>query len=155
MTSWLYVVVLQNHLIRIEIGPIRKLSCRCLLLGIISSSKSKSKLHYDRQSVGQFILGSCPSLSRWPDATFICATITFFIFHVGHPLWREDGSVICSAITQVQFQITLRQTVCRPVCLGGYIQSLINIQTNFFTTLQNTLFTLHRRWHNHVTYGIL
>jgi hypothetical protein len=34
------------------------------------------------------------------------------------PLWREDGSVICSAMKQVLFQVTLRLTVCRPVRLG-------------------------------------
>jgi hypothetical protein len=38
---------------------------------------------------------------------------------VGRPLWREDGSVICSAITQVQFQVILRPTVCRPVNRGA------------------------------------
>jgi hypothetical protein len=42
-------------------------------------------------------------------------TITLFIFHVGRPLWREDWSVICSAMTQVQFQVKLQPTVCRPV----------------------------------------
>jgi hypothetical protein len=31
---------------------------------------------------------------------------------VGRPPWREDGSVICSAMTQVQF-------LCRPVSLGA------------------------------------
>jgi hypothetical protein len=30
---------------------------------------------------------------------FLCWTITFFPLHVGRPLWWEDGSVICSAIT--------------------------------------------------------
>jgi hypothetical protein len=81
--------------------------------------RSKSKSHYDRQSVGQFVLVSCPSWSTWPDVTFIWVTITFFIFHVGRPLWREDGSVICSAMTQAQFQVTLRPTVCQPVRLGA------------------------------------
>jgi hypothetical protein len=78
---------------------------------------SKSKSHYDRQSVGQFVLVSCPSWSRWPDVTFIWVIITFFIFHVGRLLWGEDGSAICSAMTQVQFQVTLRPTVCRTVRL--------------------------------------
>jgi hypothetical protein len=31
----------------------------------------------------------------------------FNFFHVRRPLWREDGSVICSAMTQVQVQIIL------------------------------------------------
>jgi hypothetical protein len=35
------------------------------------------------------------------------------------PLWREGGSVLCSAMTQVQFQVTLQPTVCRPVRLGA------------------------------------
>jgi hypothetical protein len=86
----------------------------CLL-----NAHSKSKSHYDQQSVGQFTLVSCPSWSRWPDVTFIWVMISFIIFHVGRPLWREDVPVICSAMTQVQFQVTLRPTVCRPVRLGA------------------------------------
>jgi hypothetical protein len=78
-----------------------------------------SESHYDRRSVGQFVLVFCPFWSRWSDVTFVRVTITFFIFHVGRPLWRVDGSVICSALTQVQFQITLRPTVCRPVRLDA------------------------------------
>jgi hypothetical protein len=84
--------------------------CFCLLV------ESKSKSHYNRMSVGLFVLVSCPFWSWWPGVTFIWVTITFFIFHVGRPLWREDGSVICSAMTQVQ--VTLRP-VCRPVRLGA------------------------------------
>jgi hypothetical protein len=38
----------------------------------------KSKSRYDWQSVGQFVLVSWPSWSRWPDVTFICVTITFY-----------------------------------------------------------------------------
>jgi hypothetical protein len=60
-------------------------------------------------------LGVLPLLGRWPDVTFIWVTITFFIFHVGRPLWQEEESVICSAMTQAQFQVTLRPTACRPV----------------------------------------
>jgi hypothetical protein len=71
------------------------------------------------RSVGQFVLVSCPFWSKWPDITFIWATVIFFIFHVGSPLWREDGSVIWSAMMQLQFQVTLRPTVCRPVSLGA------------------------------------
>jgi hypothetical protein len=51
---------------------------------------TKSKSHYDRRSVGQFVLVSCPFWSKWPDVTFIWVTITFFLFLVGRPLWRED-----------------------------------------------------------------
>jgi hypothetical protein len=38
-------------------------------------------------------------LSPWPDFNFLCLTITFFLLHVGRPLWWEDSCVICSAIT--------------------------------------------------------
>jgi hypothetical protein len=41
------------------------------------------------------------------------------LFHVWRPLWREDGYLICSAMTQVQFQVILQQTVCRAVRLGA------------------------------------
>jgi hypothetical protein len=68
---------------------------------------SKSKSYYNRRLIAQFVLVSCPFWSKWPDVTFIWVTITFIIFHVGRPLWREDGSVICSAMTQAQFQVTL------------------------------------------------
>jgi hypothetical protein len=84
----------------------------------LAFAKPKSKLYYDRRSVDQFVLVSCPFWSKWPDVTFIWVTITFFIFHVGRTIWREDGAVICSAMTQAQFQVTLRPTVCRPVRLG-------------------------------------
>jgi hypothetical protein len=51
--------------------------------------------------------GQSASCSSWCLAPFgaycIWITITFFVFHVWRPLWREDGSVICSAMTQVQF----------------------------------------------------
>jgi hypothetical protein len=41
----------------------------------------------------------------------------FLYFSCRRPLWREDRSVICSAMTQFQFQVTMRPTVCRPVRL--------------------------------------
>jgi hypothetical protein len=53
---------------------------------------------------------SRPFWSRWPAVKFI--------LHVGRPLWREDGSVICSARKQVQLHFTLWPTVSRPVRLG-------------------------------------
>jgi hypothetical protein len=94
-------------------GGVRTLFCK------EASLCPKSKSHYDRWSVGQFVLVSCPFWSRWPDVTFIWVKITFFIFLVWRPLWREDGSIICSTMTQVQFQVTLRPTVCRPVRRGA------------------------------------
>jgi hypothetical protein len=41
---------------------------------------------------------------------------------VGRPLGREDGSVICSAMIQVQCQVILWPTVCRSVRLGAGTQ---------------------------------
>jgi hypothetical protein len=58
----------------------------------------KFKLHCDRRSVGQFVLVSGPIRGRCPDFKLIWVTITYFLLHVGRPLWREDRSVICSAI---------------------------------------------------------
>jgi hypothetical protein len=29
----------------------------------------------------------------------LCLTITFFVLHLGHPLWWEDGPVVCSVNT--------------------------------------------------------
>jgi hypothetical protein len=52
------------------------------------------------RSVGQFVLVSgtrthfwCP----WPGFNFLMFD-NFFLFHEGHRLWVEDGSVVCSAI---------------------------------------------------------
>jgi hypothetical protein len=48
---------------------------------------------------------------------------TFFLDSCGfvdveHPLWREDGSVICNAMMQVNFQVILRPRICLPVRLA-------------------------------------
>jgi hypothetical protein len=51
---------------------------------------------------------------------------------VGCLLWREDGPVICSAMTQVQFQVILLPTVCRPVRFGAG-DVLILVQTSVCT----------------------
>jgi hypothetical protein len=67
--------------------------------------KFKFKLYCDRRSVCQFALVSGGLWGPWPDFTFLWVTITFFLVRVGRPLWREDGSVICSAITQFQVQV--------------------------------------------------
>jgi hypothetical protein len=57
--------------------------------------------------------------SFWCLAPFVTSDQMLHLFEwqllslfFGHPLWREDGSVICGAMTQVQFQVTLRPTVC-------------------------------------------
>jgi hypothetical protein len=44
-------------------------------------------------------LGVGPLWSRWPHFKFLWVTVTFFLVHVERPLRREDGSVICNAIT--------------------------------------------------------
>jgi hypothetical protein len=65
----------------------------------IATRKSKSKLLYDWRSVSQYVLVSAPLWGPWPDFTF-----SFLLpencLVLGRPLWREDGSVICSAICQ-------------------------------------------------------
>jgi hypothetical protein len=48
-------------------------------------------LYCDQQSVGQFVLESGPFWGPWPDFNFLCLTVTFFLLHVGRPLWQEDG----------------------------------------------------------------
>jgi hypothetical protein len=104
------------------------LNKECNLLNVL-----KFKLYCDQWSVGQFVLMSCPFWSGWPDVTFLWETITYFLFHVGRPLWREDGSVICSAMTQVQFHVIFQPTVCRSVCLGAEPdQILISLFDNYF-----------------------
>jgi hypothetical protein len=57
--------------------------------------KFKFKLCYNRRSVGQFILVSFPFWGTWPDFNFLRLTISSSC----RALWREDGSIICSAIT--------------------------------------------------------
>jgi hypothetical protein len=45
-----------------------------------------------RLDVGQ------PSGAHDQILIFLCLTVIFLLFHVGCPLWREDGPVICTAI---------------------------------------------------------
>jgi hypothetical protein len=45
-------------------------------------------------------LGVGPLLGPMTRFNFLYSTITFFLLHVWRPLWREGGSIICSAITQ-------------------------------------------------------
>jgi hypothetical protein len=95
----------------------------------------KIKIYCDLRSVGRFLLVSCPFWSRWPDVTFFWVTITFLFFHVGRPLWREDGSVICSAMTQVQFRVILRLSASSSWCgdpNGVQNQILFPLLANYF-----------------------
>jgi hypothetical protein len=57
----------------------------------------KSKLYYDRQSVGQSILVSGTHLgpATYFSPSFFCFDSCWFL-DVRHPPWREDGSVIYS-----------------------------------------------------------
>jgi hypothetical protein len=61
-------------------------------------SKSKSKLYYDRQSVGQSVLVSSPLLG---PATNFSPSLFDYSFRqfvdAGRPLWREVGSVLFSS----------------------------------------------------------
>jgi hypothetical protein len=99
-----------------------------------SKSKSKSKLYYDRQSVGQSVLVS-GTLMR-PATSYGCVG-------VGRPLWREVGSVVfsCSSRSPVQLfsglspagfamASTQRQNKCWKRCFllcpcRGYNESII------------------------------
>jgi hypothetical protein len=68
-----------------------KIKCRFL------APKSKSKLYYDRQSVGQSVLVSDTQLG--PATNFFHSQFLFDSFgfiDVGRPLWREVGSVLFS-----------------------------------------------------------
>jgi hypothetical protein len=67
------------------------------------ASSSSSYIATDGQSASSSWCRA-PLWSRWPD---------FTVLHIGRPLWREDGSVICSVITQVQ--VILRPTVSQPL----------------------------------------
>jgi hypothetical protein len=55
-------------------------------------SKSKSKLCYDRRSVGQSVLVSSTHLGL--KNTFLFLSDSCGFVDVGRPLWREDGSAV-------------------------------------------------------------
>jgi hypothetical protein len=59
-----------------------------------------------------------------PATNFSPSLFDYFQTIAGLFMWgalsgEKKGSVICSAMTQVQFQVILRPTVCRPVRLGA------------------------------------
>jgi hypothetical protein len=58
----------------------------------LSSSQVKAKVTL-RLTVSQSVLVPSPIWASWPDSHY-CLTVTV-LFYVGHPLWREDGSVFC------------------------------------------------------------
>jgi hypothetical protein len=67
----------------------------------LANQLSKSKLLYDWRSVSQYVLVSGTPLGPMTRFLFpfFCRKIAL-LFVLGRPLWREDGSVICSAICQ-------------------------------------------------------
>jgi hypothetical protein len=73
--------------------PSKFLNCPHAQLQQLSpdSPTFKLNLYCYRWSVSQFILVSGPN--------FVWQFLSSFRLHVGSPLWREDGSVICSAIS--------------------------------------------------------
>jgi hypothetical protein len=82
-----------------------------LSVGSKSKSKSKSKLLYDWRSVSM-------SWRRAPFP-FFCRKLAF-LFSLGRPLWREDGSAICSAICQwSEPRRTRNHTLLSPLRLLG------------------------------------
>jgi hypothetical protein len=56
------------------------------------TANSKSKLCYDRRSVGQFILDSSPHL--WPKTRYLLLLDSFWFVYVRRPFSREDRSVV-------------------------------------------------------------
>jgi hypothetical protein len=63
-------------------------------LSLSLSLSLKLKVSYDRRSVGQYIVVSSPHLELMARF-FFCIDNCGFL-DLGHPLWREDGSVIYS-----------------------------------------------------------
>jgi hypothetical protein len=104
-----------------------------LLLSVYLAT-SKSKLLYDWQSVSQSV---CLGI-EYPCGT--CGQILFPVgmllsevcglVSVGRPLWREDGSVICSAITQWSESLRTRNHILlshlKLLQPGGQVSVLIS-----------------------------
>jgi hypothetical protein len=71
--------------------------------------ESKSKLLYDWRSVRQSVcLGVKPTLefvTRYYFLSECCCLKVSVFFSVGRPLWREDGSEVCSAVTQWSWRL--------------------------------------------------
>jgi hypothetical protein len=60
--------------------------------------ESKSKLCYDRRSVGQFVLEQSTHLGLKTRSLLL--SDSFRLVDVGRSLWREDGSVLCQSHSQ-------------------------------------------------------
>jgi hypothetical protein len=79
-----------------------------------SLSLPPPRWYYDIRSVGQSAFVSSTSLgSKTRVFLFLFLRLTFaWLLKWGDPLWREDGSVVCSAVTQwSQSQITYNHTL--------------------------------------------
>jgi hypothetical protein len=68
-------------------------------LSVLTAASQKSKLYYDRQSVGQSVLPSDTHLG--PATNFSHSLFDYFLdsfgfVDLGRPLWREVGSVVFS-----------------------------------------------------------
>jgi hypothetical protein len=85
-----------------------------------NAAKIKIKLYCDRRSVGQFVLVSGPLVVPMTRFYISLSDSPFFLLHVGRSLWWEDGSVICSAMTQVQVKLYCdRRSIGQFVLLSG------------------------------------
>jgi hypothetical protein len=75
-----------------------KLQVHCHVAWVVSfllmPAKKKSKLYYDRRSVGQSLLVSSPHFG--PNTGFFLLSGSCEFVDVGPPFWREDGSVVYS-----------------------------------------------------------
>jgi hypothetical protein len=69
-------------------------SASCPMLGM-----TKLRLRLILQLTANSSWCHAPIWCPWSDFNFLCLIITSFLPHARCPLWREDGSVICSAIT--------------------------------------------------------
>jgi hypothetical protein len=93
---------------------------------------SKSKSHYDwrsvSHSVSQYVLVSSPIRDFWPGIFFQ----SYCFVYLGHPLWREVGTVICQSVIAVYNSQSLFTT-------NIYIKLKIYIVLHTFTIF--TIFT--------------
>jgi hypothetical protein len=71
-----------------------------------------------RPTVSRPVRLSGMPLSEQVTRSYISLSDKYFpSFSYRRTLWREDGSIICYAMTQVEVQVILRPTVSRPVFL--------------------------------------